>query len=356
MLVAILFRIEGIAILLLLPFILWFRREVPAAQRLGYFCQAHAITGLLLLSLAVWLISDPTFAEKAGRLSTPIAHLTWHDIGTTLISGLQQKAERLREAMLNSYSDDYALPGVLATLLVIFLDRLVTTLTPLYSALPWFRSLRTRFHFSTGLGFILVWLGLLNCLIAFVFLAYVFFLMPRHVMPLVLTVLLVIPFALASLHDHWQTRRHYPLRSRWVSPIILLLLIFMTADGLLSVGGTSKVYIREAGIWLREHIPGEASLYTNNIKISYYSGHAIDWSQPPRWAVTEQALQSGVWRRHDYLALAVKRRQSDTEQWLFATLGTPIKIFANQDQDAVFIFQQKEKSAVSHTLPESVTP
>ena len=334
---AMLFRIEGCVFLLLLPLVLWFQQGITFKERLRYFFHAHLITGLLLLGLLVWLVLDPTMSQKTGRLYEPVTKL--QDFLTAIDQGLYEKAERFRASVLNRYSSHYALAAVIATLLLILLDTVVKTLKLLYCVLPFCRSLWSRFHPPAGLIAILVWLIILNVIVALTFLMDKFYLIDRHVMALSLTVLIVIPFLLVVLYDNWRNRHNQRLQRQWVFFVVAGLLLFMTADGFLNLGGSSKLYLLDASAWLRENLSPGTSLYTNSRQLSYYSGYPTDWSKDPTIPITEALLQTEFWKPYAYLALAIDRHSPAIQQRLTQILGPPIQTFQNSKKDTVLIYK-----------------
>lgn len=339
MMFASLFRIEGVLLLALLPSVLWLRHDLSLRVRLRLFVQSHVITALLLLGVLLWMITDAEFQESAGRLYEPIPLFTWNEIWSAFADALNRKAEQLQTAVLNRYSEDYALPAVIAILLIIVLAQLVKTLTPLYTLLGLLPGLRERFQPSQGSGIILLWLAVLNLTIALAFAAHFFYLASRHIVPLMLIILMIIPFILAAIHDHWQRRQSQPLRRPWLFYLVLIWLIYMAGDGLISVGGASKQYFREAGQWLHEHVPPQARLYSNDRKLIYYSGRPIDWNQRPTWPIIKPLIERRFWKNYDYLALAISRKTPQILEQLNTLLGPPLASFQNNKKDNIVIYK-----------------
>lgn len=343
---ATLFRIEGIAFLLLLPTVLWLRRGTPFGQRLKYFLEAHRVTLVLALVLGVWMAVDPEFSRNAGRLHDPFTRL--HDFWLALSTGLQEKAQRLREAVLDNHSDHYALPALVAILLIILLDQIVKTLTPLYSVLLFCRPFYSRLQWpqwSEGTLLIFLWAALLNLGIVLVFLIHFSFLSGRYVVPFILLALPAIPFILASVHDHWRLRHTGLAPRRWLLPLILGGLIFTLGDSVLSLGRPSKAYIKEAGLWLREQLPARTRLYANHQRLYYYSGRLthfweqVGQMQASKWPLGEQWLLNQTWKHYDYLALWTDHRAEFDRQLARIPDLELIKTFANRNHDAVLIYR-----------------
>lgn len=342
MVLASLFRIEGLVLLLLLPSVIWLRPETSLKVRSQQFLLAHSVTLLMTMGLLAWVALDSSFRDLAGRLYEPLPRFTWTDIGVAFASKLESKADRLASAILNRYSEEYALSAVIMTLLVIVLDQFIKTLSPLYTLLPLSRRLRSHFQPPSELRGLFIWLALINLMIVFAFAVHFFFLASRHIVPLMLIALLVIPFILTELHNRWQLRHQNPLSRPWLMGLLVAVLVYMSFDGLVSVGGASKVYIREAGDWLAAHVPPQARLYTNDRKLVYYSGRPIDWRQRPTWPIIEQLLERRFWEDYDYLALAISRKTPHITARLKESLGPPVAIFKNRKKDNVVIYQIRD--------------
>ena len=119
------------------------------------------------------------------------------------------------------------LEGLVLSIIVLFLgfwltrrfrflaDNFIRTLSPLYVVLPAFRSFRTRLTFPRGVPMILASLCGLHLLSALAFLMPHYYISSRHVVAASLTLLLTIPFVLASVHDRWIQRGHGGRFRRW---------------------------------------------------------------------------------------------------------------------------------------------
>lgn len=339
MTLATLFRVEGVVILLLLPLVLGWR---PGTWRTRWrlFGQAQTIVGIWLLLLLIGLLTPGFPVDYLGRL---------HDVlklasafGTALGSGLAAQADRLSEAVLNRYADDYALAGIVILLLLMLADKLVHTVTPFYAVLFGVRRLRCRLSLSAGSVPVLLWLAVLNLGISTVFLVVQFFISSRHLIPLALLALLLSPFLLATAWGHWQ--------QRWQRGLLIVVLVGMSADGLITLPSASQAYIREAATWLHAHVQPPVRLYTNNQKLFYYSGLPMsydayaDWRNTPRWHLDLVQLQQLPWQDYDYVVLWLGRGDLPQREQLPTLLGRePIQSFSNGRGEAVLIFKTHEQ-------------
>jgi hypothetical protein len=332
---ATLFRIEGLVILVLLPFALLLRPGVPFAARCGQVAAAQAVLLTLLCALAAWTLFGLPI-EQTGRLTEPIQWV--QQFGRQLTGGFQQKAAALGQAILNQYSTSYAMWGVLAVLLVILVGKTIGTLTPLYTLLA-LHAWRGRLGpLPAGTGRVLGWLVLVQTAILVGFLANNFFLTGRFAMAWALTVMLLVPFSLVRLHELWLRRDAEARRKRWLFPAVCAVLLVMAVDGL--TFGSSKAYIRDAGLWLKERAPAEAKIHSNSRIVTFYAAkRGADWARGFTWEETAALLQDGSWRNYDYLAVAVDRKHPERAEALAAKLGrAPAARFDNGRGDQVLVF------------------
>ncbi len=337
MAVATLFRIEGSVILLVLPFLLLAKRNEPPGHRMRAFGRAYTLNVLTLAAVTVWAAVEPDFTDQAGRLLDPVRKLS--QLFSTLTAGFQSKAESLHEAVLNGYTNQYAVPALLAVMVLIVADNLLRTLSPLYAVLPAFRRFRARLTFPSGVPSILASLCGLHLLSALVFLIPQYYMSSRHVVAVSLTLLITIPFVLASVHDQWAQRDRRSRHGRWPFAIIAAALVFMVADGLLSVGGPSKRYIRDAGAWLQENVPAQSRLYSNHRKVLFYGGRTPDFDRLPKEALPAKWFQERGWESYDFVALWERGKLSEDSDRLAKAAGLELlATFRNDDGDRVLIY------------------
>ena len=339
---ATLFRVEGVVFFVVTPIILLFHLKGNFRFRLQSILRLYIIFSLFFLVLfAVFSING--FDIKTASVNHNPFDLLFRFI-YEIRNGLYAKGEVISKTVLSQYADDYALTAVVVTLLVLLLDKVFTALTPLYGLL--IAALYNRVYLNHDLNLIMIEFCFINISIVSVFLFANGFISGRHVMPLALTILVFIPPILKNLIDQWALNRKVFLWRNWVYFSIFFIFVYQTGDGLLSLGGTSKDYVKQAGLWLEEQVTMPVNLYTNNQKIAYYSGQSmsydgyVDWRHLPQWQLNIQTLRNLSWQQYDYLALWVTRDNFKERQQFSNHLGVePIKVFENRKKDAVLIYK-----------------
>ena len=339
MAVATLFRIEGVVFLLLLPAVVLWRPKRNWKRALARFAQLHTVAFAVLLGGLAWF--GATGVQRlSGRLFEP---LLWLELfGKQLTSGLDEKAELLAQYLLNSYSDDFALPGVLVILLLILVTHVVKGLSLLGVVATAYTWIHHAVPVSAETRRSLMWLIALNIAVLIVFVTQQFFLTGRYVIALALTLALYVPFGLNRIYEQWRGARNQPqAKKKWLFPLATLLVVAMVVDSLWSFGSSGR-YLKEAGEWLQANTATDARIYSTNAIISYYAGKG-NATRENDSSVADLRLDGDV-RTYDYLAVVVKRKDVMPK----ALAETPmIRSFSNKRNDRVLIFRVSDLKADS---------
>jgi hypothetical protein len=342
MLIAISFRIEGLVFLLFLPGVLFFRNGLPFVRRIQYVVRAHIFNIILLVISLGFLVIGPDFLMV--RKTPIIQFFTRLGFSWDGISGnITQKAEIVGSTVLHAYSDEYSILIVILIPVIILVATLFKSLTPLYSGLLLWAPF-SKYNFLKKEGFpILTWTIILNSIILLAFILSLGFLQARYTYPLVLSLLVILSFFLVKLYDSFLAIRIISFKKAIPYYLVFFLLILNSLEGIASMPGMSKQYIKESGLWLKDRIkPGE-NLCTNNVKIIYYLGNMDDLaiqSKRVRETASEEWLEKISLEKCDYYAVWVKHNSSVDSGEISAILGSnSIKEFKNKKDDVVLIFK-----------------
>jgi len=330
MIVATLFRLEGLVFLVGMPLVAFFDRPSPWCQRIVRFLQLNLGLAVAAAITLVWLRIEGMQAFP-GRLNEP---LMWIELLRSQISaGLGEKAASLGQIVLPKYSTGFALPAVFTILLLILLTHTVKSVGALGIAGLAFGARPSAYPHRQTQAF---WLAVvLNFGILLAFVVVQFFLTGRYVMTLGLTLALMVPFGLSRAYDRWkQWRGNRPARN-WPFVAAVALFLFMVVDSLFSFG-VSKAYLKEAGQWLRTQTPADARIYSESTIVGYYAAKRGDeWkrTQPP---VEEVVASDAALQNYDYVVILLGRDGKEPEN---LSGIVPLREFRNERNDRVRIFK-----------------
>lgn len=328
--IAMLFRIEGLAFLLLLPLGSLFSLQIKT------FLKLNTITLFACAVLAVVLFLHPEILSKLSRINELFYQLQH---GVSLISQhFQQSANALVQHVLSPFAARDANRILLLMLLSWYCVNVIDNLSLIYAAFviyAWVKKLLPVKQLENRVlwGYILI-----SVVITAGFLVQQMFLSKRYLLALSLTLMLWVPFALDKLSAEWQQRK-WPL-------IVAIFLILVTSLGGIFDFSYSKKYMSDAGNWLAEHASTKDRIYSNSVQVMYYSqqfGNAIFTRIEEQAKINITAKDH--WKQYDYVALRFnKKDQSSAENAkIRKILGEPVQIFQNKRGDAVNIYHVTNK-------------
>jgi hypothetical protein len=335
--VASLFRLEGLVILFFLPSVLLLRKE-RWTTRLKQWLTAMTVPFLMVVSLLALFALFPAedVVSRGGRLFEP---LHWFEFLKTQIStGLADKAGLLAASVLNKYSTEWAMLSLLAVLFTLLVGEIVNALSLPYvffAGHAFYRRLfprdpETKSVVGCAIG--------LNVLMLSLFLILQFFLVTRYVTPLALVLMLAVAFSLHALYERWQSLAPGSWSRTLASGLAAVVLLYQAVDGLYSTG-PSKQYLKEAGLWLKEHSPPGNPFYSDSSLVAFYAGKE-NGNRAYNWQETRNLLENKGWTSYDYLALWVKRKDRDHADYAVRVLGqSPDKIFDDGRDNRLLIFR-----------------
>lgn len=330
MLVASLFRIEGLVFLCGLLLMRQWQQASSAPARIGLLA---AVAGAALLSagaLAWWSFGSPQLGQEWGLL---LANL-WQSTA----AAIADSAKLIGTGLHERYGSGFAYAVLFAGLILLLAWEVFITLTPFYAVLAWHGTHHRLVFQDAALRSVWIQLLVLHVLVLVAILLVRQFLTGRFPVALSLTLLLAVPFSLTALYRRWAERRLRGEYRNWVFPLACVLLVLTALDGVYEP--TDKDYLKEAGLWIKQNAPAEATLFSSDQLILWYSGRG-GHERPARyaWDSVLDLVRSPRLLQYDYLAVRLKRKESDHERSLVAVLGKPPDaVFENRHGDKALIF------------------
>ncbi len=368
---AALFRIEGVVFLLLLPLLFLIRK--PFRRSASYALYPYLILVASVSLVAMMVLGQMPVSPEQVRLSEPL----------TILQRLTESSGSSGAGRILAASEDFLLrvapsprwaptefaPAVaVATFLIVLLGEIGHATTPVFLGLAAYglwkgEAFPSREVRAVWLGFVVV-----NLVVLGGRLGDVFFITERHSLALALTLMLAVPFGLRRLvcvemrKDSRQSEQastvvsghgtcHFPSTDRvsrarrYVIAGVALLLTYGAADGVTSFG-PGKGYLREAGVWIKEHAGESERLFSNNSAVAYYAGRGgLGFKEgivrddlgaeklkamfaAPAWVALHQSQYHGK---------LVERLQA-------LGLPPPAKVFSNSKGKRVLVFSPGSKS------------
>lgn len=301
MLLATLFRIEGLVIAALAPLGLLLNAGYGWPDRFRNLIRAWSpllVAGAVLLFLMLFL--DP-FHNRLAQIPLALAQL-----GGAYTVDIPEKAALLRKFVFPLFSGDGAVYSIYSSLISAILIDLIESMSLVYF-LVWV--LRRQFP-ASGMAHdalpVIATFIVINFVVLFNHAALNFVMVSRYTMMAAILLLLVVAFALARVHQEYASRESR--KSRILLPVLSLLIVAMIVAGLKS-SPSSKLFILDAAQWVHSNVEEGETVATDyqQLRLRYYSNRGRDIAH---WSQFATPLHGGgVSKDADYLLLRVKKGQ-----------------------------------------------
>ena len=337
LMVASLFRIEGVVFLLSAPLLILTVRGKNGASPWARLTLTVSAAGVLALVLGWWLVAPggATVANGAASMPLDVIGTAWHQI----TSSVSHKIAVLRTEFLGTYAAEYAWALFVFAVLMILLSATFSQLT-----IPW--ALLTIGGLALGVRFPRkplnrIWLTLvgMHLAILLVFAVIKLFLAARYPLALAVTILILIPFALERVA---QAIRWHQLRT----PARVLVIVLLLWAGGESVSGldnaTRASAVKQAGIWIAAQSNAPGALVSNDRRLAYYAGRHgdLDFIEGNVGKILH-GLRGDRWTDAEFVALRLTRHDTRTRDWVIEALGkAPLKVFEAESGDRVLVYRR----------------
>lgn len=338
MVTAALFRIEAIAFLVLLPLVIVFRKGWSFSKKMRSLLEVQSVNLIIFFVLLSFLEMEIITVKQTGRLLEPLQLIDslWNE----LTLGIFQKAEVLESSILNEYTDEFALIITISIPFIIFISKFIKALTPICILFLFWKPFRKRFDWSKEGTQVYSWLALISLIVIFSILFTKDLLQQRFLMFLVIILLIPITFNLSLFFKKYKFNISLQLKKRLLPNIILIFIAAYAIEGFSYPGG-DKLYLKNAGKWLKLNTPPRSLIYTNNNKILFYSGRYRDKisTMPVRDPFSKEIFEKLDLDKYNYLAIWTSHKKPIKDETLYGMIGVhPVKIFNNRKNDKVMIF------------------
>ncbi|MTI63690.1 hypothetical protein [Methylophaga sp.] len=289
-LTAVLFRIEGVVLLGLLPLFVFYKQPLRTAAR--NWINLNSLVLPLLVTLSAIVVGQEGWVQAFGKFSDYLAYINTE----ALTLRAEQKLTILEEKILTPFSAEYSALILYSGLLVMLAYKLLEGLSIGYLILLGFARWQNRQRIAIPHRNLIVWFFILNLIILMAFLFRQYFVVSRYcVMTVVSLFLLVLPYLTRLIEETWLSRRRW-----WLG-----LFAFIVLAGLIDTfhSTNSKAYIKNTAIWAAHELQAEDRLITDDEFIQYYLKR-----EKTNVTITYRPQKLGNYQNFDYILLVEKRR------------------------------------------------
>jgi hypothetical protein len=254
---AILFRIEGIVILLGLPFFVFFSE--PFKRALKHLLKLNYLLILGTVIVSIFAINFSAMNNSFTKISSLLAYL---DVNS-LLAKFNAKAAIIENQVLNKYSASYSGFILAYGLLAMLFYKVTKAVTVGYLGLYIFSHWKQRQAQPNPYKSLLIYFFLLNILLLTAFMFKELFISKRYAIIAILSMLLLmLPRISQLIQQAWIKRNHVLLS------VTALILLVNVVDSLHK--SNSKLYVKNTAIWASQNLAESSSVLTDDEYIHYY--------------------------------------------------------------------------------------
>ena len=330
--IAILFRVEGVALLFVVPILIFSLDRVYSRYRWLILIACIVASVLLIFLLALWLGRHAAIVGSTEGVADPAE--IWGRIFSYISSEVGDKLELIKDHLAGRY---YFIVYILIIVFVT-LAEVVRRLAIVYALVAWWGWRQGLLFPNRGLKRLWLALILVNVLILIGSAIFKSIVVDRYALATTVTVLLACPFVFAYLWRRWK-EKEMTGRMKWGAASVAVICLLLAVKGLDVF--TDKKYLYQAGRWVAENASDDSALHSNNLILVYYSGmDAYNKHDRYSWLYTHRLIKRKEWEQYDYLAIELRLSDISRMEWLEKHLRSkPIKTFSNHSGDSVVIFR-----------------
>lgn len=324
--IATLFRVEGLFFLALLPWICFCQPQRQLRYRLRQWFSANSLTLIAVVMIAGVMITHPHVTSKAlGRLDEFLNV----DLLAKFVAMFSTKSKRMASEVLGSYLDEFAIPGLLLTFLYVIMIKTISTTGWITSLLAWY-GLRVHKRFMEPTAALVLkaaaGIALVNAALIIV---KVFVLSGRYLMPLAMILMVFASLSLARL----ITATSSPTRQRWPTAILIGIVMICLLGSIKNLlpKQAGYNYLQDAVAWVQQTAP-QSNVFYDDSKVKYYAGQPFTGTWADNQVRLVDAIADQTIQQYQYLVLTPSQQELPALQTILLKLPNYIEI--NRFKDA----------------------
>ena len=322
---AALFRAEALMVALVLPVFFMVRAMSGVPRAAAVTVYAALVVPLLALFYGWWL-----YRPEDGETSWAVVGAPWDLL-------VRASGQLFTEFQLRAEDAEFAANGAGTAIWLVFRETVEAVTIPFTAILLFaaWRGVLAR-DFSADARALVLWLLALHATMLFLFALAKSFLAPRYPVTLAVTLILAVPFAVDYCLESAR-RVSRPVAGAAVG-LVGFLLLANFVEGLDNV--TDKHYLRDAALWWKANLGDERRLASNDLRFVYYADRYDEkWVALRDPEAFGEFLVSEQWKWKDWVAVNVRRRDTDLPGLLDATLNQePVQRFESGKGDMLLIY------------------
>ena len=304
--IAVLFRIEAITFLLLLPLVFIVDSQLNYRQRVINLIKTYSISLLSLLIIFIAINTADSLSIKSfGRLQEVFGMDLW----SIFSQNLMNKSAIMSDQVLGHYLDEYAISGLLLTFAYVIIVKNLTTLG-LVSVVLIGMYLKNKLDLiNSDVKRVLAATAIICLLNMALIITKVFVLSSRYVVALTLILLIVSALYLGYLLKEATTKSQTKRMGAIISIVIIIMCLSIIKNLLPKRDGYN--YSQEAVAWTKAINKNNAPIFYNETRMRYYANEKFIGTWANTIKVLADAVENQSINQYSYLLIASSKKETE---------------------------------------------
>ena len=314
--IAVLFRIEAITFLLLLPAILLFDIKSTFRERLISLIKCNFINIALCIGVVVFLILNTDVSTKfLGRLNEVFNA----DIINQLVHLFIQKSRIMSSQVLGDYLDEFAVPGLVLTLFYVMFLKAISATGLINFVLAGFAIKAKPSLIDNRAYKVLCAVAIIAIVNMALIITKVFVLSGRYVLALSFILMIFAAFYLAYLFKYLDDGLMKPTsnghKKKW---LVMAMLLVMTLGIIKNILPKQNGYnhMQDAVVWVKNDNMNSKPIFYDDTRARYYAQERFIGTWNDNWAKVSSAINDKSILKYDYLIINLSSKDPEKQQWL----------------------------------------
>jgi hypothetical protein len=339
MIVAMLFRVEGITYLLALPFVLMFNKNLPWSTRGYVLLKSHCVNLSAGLVITGYLFIKGLSVSHLGRLQEVFSSRLLEELTQELVL----RADIMANKVLGNYLEDFAIESLMLTFLFIMAAKTISSagwITVVLAAYAGKLRQRLIEHDAWKILAAAMAIALVDM---FLIILKVFVLSSRYIVPLTLMLIILAAFGLRHLAGQ-MSNTNRSRRYKWlVAGLLVILALGMVKNVLPKREGYH--YELEAVAWLNQHNSQNLPTYYETPRLRYYAGKEfIGLGEKLNWPHLQNLIEKNQLQDYEYVLVSTNKNDPERVAFLEERLKSHVKVAefkAVKGKKAILIYQRR---------------
>lgn len=336
--VATLFRIEGIGFLILLPLsLITFNKSAALQSVLNYFKSNFLNIGVITLICVAVLISPYVTIQDFGRLDEIFGVHAYQQMTSKLLD----KTEIMSSEVLGKYLDEYAVQGLLITFAFAIVSELIQSSGRLTSLLGFLGLLTKECIIEKPIRKILYFAATIAVLnLAFITIK-AFVITHRYIHAFSFILMIFGAFYLAHLCKQLQNKENFPQKILAVFTVIYLSISLIKN----TLPENQDLFTQQKAVaWLKQENVAKKPIFYDESRARYYANEAFLGKFNRYQRVIAKHINNGSITGYDYLMLTFSSDDMGYQQYIDNSVSGYIEVkrFCTQDHKVCSVIFKKK--------------